>query len=538
MTWERMTRDRRKGFRTHSGIELKSTFTPEDLSGMDPEQDLGAPGEFPFTRGVYPDMYRGRPWTMRQYAGFGTAAESNQRYHFLLDQGQTGLSVAFDLPTQLGLDSDDPRAEGEVGKVGVAIDTLEDMEVLFDGIPLERVSVSMTINATAAIVLAMYLAVAEKRGIAWSRLTGTIQNDILKEYVARGTYIFPPEPSLRIITHILAFCQENVPDWNTMSISGYHIREAGATAVQELAFTFANAKAYLQAALEAGLDIDAFAPRLSFFLAAHNNFLEEIAKFRAARRIWARLLRNTFQAQDPKSWKFRFHTQTSGMTLVAQEPDNNVVRVTLQALAAVLGGTQSLHTNSRDEALALPSQDSARIALRTQQIIVHESGVADTVDPLGGSHCIESLTSQIEQDVEAYLQKIDDMGGVQLAIEQGYIQREIQESAYAYQKEIEGGERLILGLNAHASEENKGRFRLYTPRPEVEQNQKQNLRRIKQGRNPARVESRLAGLRQAVDAGANLMPPLIEAVKEGISLGEISGLLSEAFGTYRENISI
>ncbi len=533
-----MTRDRRKDFKTHSGIELRSSFAPEDIEGMDPDQDLGVPGEFPFTRGVYPDMYRGRPWTMRQYAGFGTAAESNQRYRFLLGQGQTGLSVAFDLPTQLGLDSDDPRAEGEVGKVGVAIDTLEDMENLFDGIPLERVSVSMTINATAAIVLAMYLAMAENRGISWDRLTGTIQNDILKEYVARGTYIYPPEPSLRIITHILAFCQENVPGWNTMSISGYHIREAGATAVQELAFTFANAKAYLQAAIEAGLDIDAFAPRLSFFLAAHNNFLEEIAKFRAARRIWARMLRESYQAKDPKSWKFRFHTQTSGMTLVAQEPDNNVVRVTLQALAAVLGGTQSLHTNSRDEALALPSQDSARIALRTQQIIAHESGVADTVDPLGGSFCIENLTSRIEQDVKTYLQKIDDMGGVLLAIERGYIQSEIQESAYAYQKEIEAGERLIVGLNSYASEESRGRFSLYSPRPEVEQNQKQNLRRVKQSRESARVESRLAELREAVNSGDNLMPPLIAAVKEGISLGEISGLLAEIFGTYREDITI
>jgi methylmalonyl-CoA mutase N-terminal domain/subunit len=422
--------------------------------------------------------------------------------------------------------------------VGVAIDTLEDMEGLFDGIPLERVSVSMTINATAAIVLAMYLAMAEKRGIPWGQLSGTIQNDILKEYVARGTYIFPPEPSLRIITHILAFCHESVPGWNTMSISGYHIREAGATAVQELAFTFANAEAYLQAAIDAGLDIDAFAPRLSFFLAAHNHFLEEIAKFRAARRIWARMMRDTYGAKDPKSWKFRFHTQTSGMTLVAQEPDNNVVRVTLQALAAVLGGTQSLHTNSRDEALALPSQDSARIALRTQQIIAHESGVTDTVDPLGGSFCIESLTSRIEQEVEAYLRKIADMGGVRLAIERGYIQREIQGSAYAYQKEIEARERQIVGLNSFVSEESEGRFSLYSPRPEVEQNQKQNLLRVKQGRDPALVDSRLASLRQAVNSGENLMLPLIAAVKEGISLGEISGLLSEIFGIYREDITI
>lgn len=533
-----MTRERRKLFRTHSGIELKTVFTPEDLVEMVPEQDLGPPGEFPFTRGVYPNMYRGRLWTMRQYAGFGTAAESNQRYRFLLDQGQTGLSVAFDLPTQLGLDSDDPRAEGEVGKVGVAIDTLEDMEILFDGIPLDRVSVSMTINATAAIVLAMYLALAQKRDIGWDRLSGTIQNDILKEYVARGTYIYPPEPSLKIITHILAFCRANVPGWNTISISGYHIREAGATAVQELAFTFANAKAYLAAAQAAGLDIDDFAPRLSFFLAAHNNFLEEVAKFRAARRIWARLVRHRFGARDPKSWKFRFHTQTSGMTLVAQEPDNNVVRVTLQALAAVLGGTQSLHTNSRDEALALPSQDSARIALRTQQIIANESGVADSVDPLGGSYCIESLTNRIEQEVEAYLKKIDDMGGVLLAIERGYIQKEIQDSAYAYQKEIEKGDRLIFGMNTHTSEADKVRFGLYAPRPEVEQNQRDSLRRVKQKRKPARVKERLADLEQAVTAGANLMPAMVEAVKDGVTLGEISELLREAFGTFRENVTI
>jgi methylmalonyl-CoA mutase N-terminal domain/subunit len=533
-----MTSERKKHFRTHSGIEMKTAFTPEDLGGMFPNQALSAPGEFPFTRGVYPDMYRGRLWTMRQYAGFGTAAESNQRYRYLLDQGQTGLSVAFDLPTQLGLDSDDPRAEGEVGKVGVAIDTLEDMEILFDGIPLERVSVSMTINATAAIVLAMYLAMAQKRGIGWDRLSGTIQNDILKEYVARGTYIYPPEPSLKIITHILAFCLEKVPGWNTMSISGYHIREAGATAVQELAFTFANAKAYLGAALAVGLDIDDFAPRLSFFLAAHNNFLEEVAKFRAARRVWAGLVRHRFGAKDPKSWKFRFHTQTSGVTLVAQEPDNNVVRVTLQALAAVLGGTQSLHTNSRDEALALPSQDSARIALRTQQIIANESGVTDTVDPLGGSYCIESLTNQIEQEVEAYLKKIDDMGGVLPAIERGYIQKEIQDSAYAYQKEIERGDRLIVGLNTHTVEADKAKFKLYAPGPEIEQNQRDSLHRVRQKRQPGRVKERLTVLEEAVAAGANLMPAMVEAVKEGVTLGEISELLRGTFGTFRENITI
>ncbi len=534
-----MTKERKPLFRTHSGIELKRIYADGDLENFDPDQDLGAAGEYPFTRGIYPSMYRGRLWTMRQYAGFGTAKESNRRYRYLLQQGQTGLSVAFDLPTQLGLDSDDPLSRGEVGRVGVAIDTLEDMRTLFAGIPLDQVSVSMTINATAAVILAMYLALAQDRNISWERLAGTIQNDILKEYVARGTYIYPPEASLHITSHILAFCRDQVPGWNTMSISGYHIREAGATAVQELAFTFANAKAYLETFIKAGLDIDAFAPRLSFFLAAHNNFLEEVAKFRAARRIWARMVRDTFQARDPHSWKFRFHTQTSGMTLIAQEPDNNVVRVTLQALAAVMGGTQSLHTNSRDEAMALPSQDSARIALRTQQILAHESGVADSVDPLGGSYCIESLTFRIEDDVNAYLRKIDEMGGVLKAIERGYIQREIQASAYAYQKEIESRERTIVGLNAFTSEaEPTGKFELYVPPPEIQKNQLENLRRAKRKRKADLVEKGLTALKQALEAQENLMPGIIQAVKAGATLGEVSNVLRDAYGIYNENVTI
>lgn len=533
-----MAERNKKIHRTHSGIELPPVYTTEDLSEWEPSRDLGEPGHYPFTRGVYPDMYRGRLWTMRQYAGFGTAAESNRRYRYLLEQGQTGLSVAFDLPTQLGLDSDNPLALGEVGKVGVAVDSLADMETLFDRIPLDRVSVSMTINATAAVILAMYLAMARSRGIPWGKLAGTIQNDILKEYVARGTYIYPPEPSLTLITHILAFCRDQVPGWNTMSISGYHIREAGATAVQELAFTFANAIAYLEAALSVGLDIDDFAPRLSFFLAAHNNFLEEVAKFRAARRIWARLVREAFGATNPKSWMFRFHTQTSGMTLVAQEPDNNVVRVTLQALASVLGGTQSLHTNSRDEALALPSQDSAHLALRTQQVIAQESGVTDTVDPLGGAYCIESLTSRIEQEVNRYLSKIENMGGVLKAIELGYVQNEIQESAYAYQKEIENKDRIIVGVNAFAGDLDQAPFELYVPPPEIESTQLKNLASFKQRRDQARVNILLETLRQGIEGGTNLMPPMIEAVAGGATLGEISDVLRDAYGTYAEQITV
>ena len=517
---------------------MKVVYSEADLKDFDPAVELARPGEFPFTRGIYPTMYRGRLWTMRQYAGFGTARESNKRYRYLLSQGQTGLSIAFDLPTQIGLDSDDRLAAGEVGKAGVAIDSLEDMAVLFERIPLDKVSVSMTINATAAVILAMYLALAEKRGIPWNALAGTIQNDILKEYIARGTYIFPPRPSLRILTDIVSFCQTRVPKWNTMSISGYHIREAGATAVQELAFTFANAVAYLEALTASGLDVDAFAPRLSFFLAAHNNFLEEVAKFRAARRIWARLMRDRFKAKNPNSWKFRFHTQTSGVTLLAQQPENNVTRVALQALAAVLGGTQSLHTNSRDEALALPSEESARIALRTQQIIAHESGVAGTADPLGGSYCLETLTDEIESKVRGYLKKIDDMGGTLKAIESGYIQREIQESSYGFQKQIQDKKRIVVGLNEYAEEKERLNFKIYYPPQKLEQEQIGRLRRLRKKRPNSLVKERLEELKYALEAGQNLMPPLIKAVKALASLGEITNVLKDMFGEYQEHISI
>jgi len=533
-----MNKARKARFETSSGIEVKTVYGPGDPPGFKPGRDLGNPGEYPFTRGIYPTMYRGRLWTMRQYAGFGSAEESNKRYRYLLSQGQTGLSVAFDLPTQLGLDSDHPQARGEVGKVGVAIDSIRDMETLFREIPLAAVSVSMTINATAAVILAMYLAVAEKRRIPWTSLSGTIQNDLLKEYIARGTYIYPPSASLRIIVDILTFCQDKVPHWNTMSISGYHIREAGATAVQELAFTFADAVAYVEAAVKAGLDVDAFAPRLSFFLAAHNQFFEEIAKFRAARRIWAKLMRERFRAKDPLSWAFRFHTQTSGATLVAQEPENNVVRVTLQALAAVLGGTQSLHTNSRDEAMALPSEDSVRIALRTQQIIAHESAAADTVDPLGGSYFLESLTSSIEESVWAYLRKIDDLGGMYKAIENGAIQREIQESAYDYQKKVESQEQVIVGLNEYADAAEKIRFRLHSATRKIEQAQVERLRRLRGERSGRAVQKNLEALRRAARSTANLMPFLMACVKAEATLGEISDALRDVYGIYRESVTV
>ncbi len=533
-----MKKGRKPGFETSSGIEVKTVYGPPDLARFSPDRDLGSPGSFPFTRGVYPTMYRGRLWTMRQYAGFGTAEESNRRYRYLLSQGQTGLSVAFDLPTQLGLDSDHPQAQGEVGKVGVAIDSIDDMETLFRRIPLDRISVSMTINATAAVLLAMYLAIASRRHIPWSSLNGTIQNDLLKEYIARGTYIYPPQASLRIIIDILTFCQQKVPRWNTMSISGYHIREAGATAVQELAFTFADAIAYTEAAVRAGLKVDSFAPRLSFFLAAHNQFFEEIAKFRAARRIWAKLMKERFKAKNPLSWAFRFHTQTSGVTLTAQEPENNVVRVTLQALAAVLGGTQSLHTNSRDEAIALPSQESARIALRTQQIIAHESGAADTVDPLGGAYFLEKLTDSIEERVWTYLHKIDDMGGMFRAIEAGYIQQEIQESAFRCQKRTESKEQIIVGLNEYAGSQEKIRFRLHSPARRIGKVQVERLRALKKTRSARGVKGSLDALRQAAGAHLNLMPFLISAVKAKATLGEISDVLRDVYGIYQESVII
>lgn len=533
-----MKKERSPRFETSSGIVVKTVYGPADLNRFQPKRDLGNPGEFPFTRGVYPTMYRGRLWTMRQYAGFGSAEESNRRYLYLLSQGQTGLSIAFDLPTQLGLDSDHPQAIGEVGKVGVAVDSIEDMEILFRRIPLDRVSVSMTINATAAVLLAMYLAVASRRGISWSRLSGTVQNDLLKEYIARGTYIYPPQASLRIIIDILTFCQKNVPRWNTMSISGYHIREAGATAVQELAFTLADAVAYIEAAVRAGLDVDSFAPRLSFFLASHNQFFEEIAKFRAARRIWARLMKERFKAKNPLSWAFRFHTQTSGATLTAREPENNAIRVALQALAAVLGGTQSLHTNSRDEAIALPSQESARIALRTQQIIAHESGAADTVDPLGGSYFLETLTASIEERVWAYLRKIDDMGGMFRAIESGFVQQEIQESAFRYQKRIENKELVVVGLNEYAGTKGKVHFRLHSPGRRIERTQVERLRRLKKRRSGEGVRKSLEALRRAACTADNLMPHFIAAVKAKATLGEISDVLRDVYGIYQESIII
>jgi methylmalonyl-CoA mutase N-terminal domain/subunit len=528
------TKERKDKFFTSSLIEIKKVYSEQDLKDFDPRTSLGQPGNYPFTRGVYPTMYRGKLWTRRQYAGFGTAEESNRRYRYLLSQGQTGLSVAFDLPTQLGLDSDHPQAQGEVGKVGVAVDSLQDMEELFDQIPLDKVSVSMTINSTAAVILAMYLALAKKRNLSWSQLSGTIQNDVLKEYIARGTYIYPPQASLKIIVDLITFCQKKAPRWNTMSISGYHIREAGATAVQELAFTLANAITYVEAALEAGLDIDSFAPRLSFFLAAHNDLFEEIAKFRAARRIWARLMKEKYKARNPLSWKFRFHTQTSGVTLLAQQPENNVIRVTLQALAAVLGGTQSLHTNSRDEALALPSEDSARIALRTQQIIAYESGVADTIDPLGGSYFIESLTDQVEQKVEQYLQKIKNMGGMLKAIEKGIIQKEIQESAYHYQKQIEKKEQIVVGLNEYSKEKERIHFKLYSLPRRIEKAQVEKLHRLKHKRSERAVKTRLNALERAVAEKKNLMPFLIEAVQEWATLGEISSVLKEHYGSFSE----
>ncbi|MEW6244161.1 MAG: methylmalonyl-CoA mutase family protein [Bacillota bacterium] len=524
--------ERKHEFYTPSGLQVRTLYTPLDLEDSDYVTNLGFPGEYPFTRGVQPNMYRGRLWTMRQYAGFGTAEETNARFRYLLSQGQTGLSVAFDLPTQIGYDSDHPLAEGEVGKVGVAVDSLADMEVLFDQIPLDRVSTSMTINAPAAVLLAMYIVVAEKQGIEPSRLSGTIQNDILKEYVARGTYIFPPKPSMRLITDVFEYCSEYMPEWNTISISGYHIREAGATAVQEIAFTFANGIEYVKAAVEKGLDVDVFAPRLSFFFNAHIDFFEEIAKFRAARRLWARIMKERFGAKNPRSQMLRFHTQTAGCTLTAQQPDNNVVRVTLQALSAVLGGTQSLHTNSRDEALSLPTEDSVRIALRTQQIIGFESGVTDTVDPLGGSYYIESLTDRIQAAAQEYIDKIDAMGGAAAAIEKGYMQKEIQDSAYHYQKQIESGERVVVGVNRFQVEESRTE-KLLRVDPAVGHAQKEKLERLRSSRDQAAVDKALTELENAALGQENLMPFILEAVRHYATLGEICGRLRSVFGEYR-----
>ncbi len=494
---------------------------------------LGKPGAFPYTRGIYPDMYRSRLWTMRQYAGFGTAEDSNRRYHFLLSQGTTGLSVAFDLPTQMGLDSDDPLAAGEVGRVGVAISSLADMEVLLRGIPLQDVSTSMTINSTAAILLAWYALVARRQGADWRKLSGTIQNDILKEYIARGTYIYPPRPAMRIITDVFAWAGREMPEWNTISISGYHIREAGSTAVQELAFTFANAIAYIEAAVQAGLAVDSFAPRLSFFFNAHSDFLEEIAKFRAARRLYATIMRDRFGAKDPRSMMLRFHAQTAGSTLTAQQPDVNIVRTAVEAMAAVLGGAQSLHTNSRDEALSLPTEESARLALRTQQIIAYETGVANTADPVGGSEYIEQLTDSIEQGARAYLKEIDEMGGTLRAIETGFIQAQIQNAAYEYQRSIESGERIIVGVNRFRQEGDGGipTFRLD---PALERAQIERLRQTRASRSQHAVDAALAALENAARGGTNLMPPILQAAEAYATVGEISGRLKMVFGEYRE----
>jgi len=524
--------ERKDDFVNTSGIPVKRLYTPLDAPDFDYVEDLGLPGEYPFTRGVQPTMYRGRLWTMRQYAGFATAEDTNRRYRFLLEHGQTGLSVAFDLPTQIGYDSDHPLAQGEVGKVGVTIDSMKDMEILFDQIPLDKVSTSMTINAPAAVLLAMYIGVAEKQGVSSKDLRGTIQNDILKEYSARGTYIFPPQPSMRIITDIFSFCSQEVPQWNTISISGYHIREAGSTAVQEVAFTLADGIAYVEAAINAGLDVDEFAPRLSFFFNAHLDFLEEISKFRAARRLWAKIMRERFKAKDPRSMMMRFHTQTAGCTLTARQPKNNIVRVAFQALAAVLGGTQSLHTNSMDEAFCLPGEEAVQIALRTQQLIGYESGVTDTVDPLGGSYFVEALTEEIFERAQEYIDKIDELGGAAAAIEKGFIQREIQDSAYRYQREIEKEERVVVGVNKFQIEEKPPKDLLRVD-PGVRISQMEGLEKLKSERDNSKVKGVLGDLKKAAQGKDNLMPVILEGVKAYATLGEICDELRDVFGEYQ-----
>jgi len=518
---------------TSSEIPIRRFYRPDDVAGIPYQQKVSDPGQYPFTRGLYADMYRRRKWTMRQYAGYSSAAESNQRYRYLLSQGTTGLSVAFDLPTQIGYDSDSPLARGEVGRVGVAIDSIEDMRRLFEGIPLDRVTTSMTINATAAILLSLYLAVAEEQGASWERLGGTVQNDILKEYAARGTYIYPPGPSLKLVTDIIAFCADRVPKWNTISISGYHMREAGSTAVQEVAFTLANGLAYVQAALDRGLGIDDFAPRLSFFFNAHNNFLEEVAKFRAARRLWAELMKERFAPKDPRSLWLRFHTQTAGSTLTAQQPMNNVVRVAIQALAAVCGGTQSLHTNALDEALGLPTEEAAGLALRTQQVIAHESGVADAADPLGGSYLVESWTEEIVRKARDYIGKIDEMGGAMAALERGFQQREIAESAYRFQMAVEAGRELVVGVNVLQSEVEVPREILRID-PAAERDQVERLRALRDRRNAPKVTSTLAALTAAATEDRNLMPSILDCVRAEVTLGEISDGLRSVYGEYRE----
>ncbi len=529
--------ERQTEFRTTSGEVIKRIYTPADIEAIDYETEVGYPGQYPYTRGVQNTMYRGKYWTMRMYAGFATAEESNKRYKYLVEQGSSGLSVAFDLPTQIGYDSDHALSEGEVGKVGVAIDSLADMEILFDGIPLDKVSTSMTINAPASVLLAMYIAVAEKQGVNSDQLRGTIQNDILKEYIARGTYIFPTEPSMRLITDIFEYCSKSVPQWNTISISGYHIREAGSTAAQEVGFTLADGIAYVEAAIKAGLDVDTFAPRLSFFFNAHNDLLEEVAKYRAARKLWAKIMKERFGAKNPKSMALKFHTQTGGSTLTAQQPDNNIVRVAIQTLAAVLGGTQSLHTNSRDEALALPTEDSVRIALRTQQIVAHESGVTNTVDPLAGSYYIESLTDQIAEKAMSYIKKIDEIGGAPRAIDIGYIQQEISDAAYSFQKEVETGKQIVVGVNKYQVEEEapKGLLRVD---PSVGESQKQKLVELRAKRDNQAVETKLAELRTACEGTENVMPFILEAVRVYATLGEICGVMREVFGEYQQSVNL
>ena len=524
--------ERKERFETTSGIEIKRVYTSEDTQDGDYQEKLDFPGQYPFTRGVQPTMYRGRFWTMRQYAGFGTAEESNQRYRYLLGQGQTGLSVAFDLPTQMGRDSDHAMAAGEVGRAGVAIDSLADMETLLDGIPLDKVSTSMTINATASILLALYLVVAEKQGVGWDKVNGTIQNDLLKEYIARGTYIYPPGPSLRIITDIFGFCADQVPNWNTISISGYHIREAGSTAAQEIAFTLADGIAYVEAAQSVGLDVDKFASRLSFFFNVHNNFFEEVAKFRAARRLWAKIMKERFEAKNPRSWMLRTHAQTAGSTLTAQQPDNNVIRVTLQALAAALGGTNSLHTNSKDEALALPTEDAVRVALRTQQVIAHESGAGDTIDPLAGSYFIESLTDELETKAVEYIERIDKLGGAVQAIENGYQQREIHDAAFRYQQAIETKQQIIVGVNEFTVEEDH-HDELLKVDLALEERQKERVAGVRAERNQAAAQAALDQVGQVARDGGNLIPAIIDAVRAYVTLGEISDAMRNEFGEYR-----
>lgn len=529
--------ERKKAFTTGSGSPVNRYYTPVDVSALDYMEDLGLPGEYPYTRGVQPNMYRGQFWTMRMYAGFATAEESNKRYKFLVEQGSSGLSVAFDLPTQIGYDSDHQLSEGEVGKVGVAIDSLADMEILFGGIPLDKVSTSMTINAPASVLLAMYIAVAEKQGVSSEKLRGTIQNDILKEYIARGTYIFPTEPSMRLITDIFEYCSKEVPLWNTISISGYHIREAGSTAAQEVGFTLADGIAYVEAAIKSGLDVDAFAPRLSFFFNAHNDLLEEVSKYRAARRLWARIMKDRFGAKDPKSMQLKFHTQTGGSTLTAQQPENNIVRVAIQTLAAVLGGTQSLHTNSKDEAMALPTEDSVRVALRTQQIVAHESGVTEVVDPLAGSYYIEAKTKEIEDEAYAYITKIDDLGGAPKAIDVGYIQQEIMDASYDYQKKMESGEIIVVGMNKYQIEEAPPTGLLRVD-PAVGEMQKSRLVELRSSRENTRVTETLVALKKACEGTDNVMPFILEAVKAYATLGEICGVMREVFGEYQQSVNL